>query len=91
MKGAEQLIAQMVYPDMTMKTYTALAPLTSPLDVHKLLLGCDPQTSGGLLVAVDPAFADEFRASARALNLPVFVIEPIGRIIAPTNHLISMV
>jgi selenide,water dikinase len=91
MKGVEQLIAQMVYPDMTMKTYTALAPLISPLDAYKLLLGCDPQTSGGLLVAVDPASADEFKASARALHLPDFVIEPIGCIIAPSNHLISMV
>lgn len=91
MKGVEQLIAQMVYPDMTMKTYSALAPFTSSLDAYALLLGCDPQTSGGLLVAVNPNFADEFRASARGLNLPDFVFEPIGCIIARSSHLISLV
>jgi len=91
MKGVEQLITQMVYPDMTMKTYSALTSVTSPLDAHSLLLGCDPQTSGGLLVAVAPDFVNEFKASARAMNLPDFVIEPIGCIIANANHLISTV
>ncbi len=39
----------------------------------------DPQTSGGLLVAVDPSFAATFQKLAAAENLPSMV--PIGRML----------
>ena len=52
-----------------------LAPLS---DAHKHLL-CDPQTSGGLLVAVSPQGEDEFLAVARELGLQ---LPPIGELAA---------
>jgi selenide,water dikinase len=39
---------------------------------------CDPQTSGGLLVAVDPAEAKTFRKDCLSMN---YSLEPIGEII----------
>lgn len=39
---------------------------------------CDPQTSGGLLVAVDPAAEEAFQAEARAAG---FDLQPIGKCI----------
>jgi selenide,water dikinase len=58
----------------------ALAP-----EVRDLL--ADPQTSGGLLVAVDPAHAAEFEAFANTLNLPA-APRPIGRMLAGTGLII---
>lgn len=90
MAGAEDLVAQMVYPDMTMKTFQTIASECAPLDARKLLVGCDPQTSGGLLVAVDPAAEEEFRELTRTLGLPDFVRQPIGCIIASSKHRIKV-
>ena len=39
------------------------------LDEARRFLLCDPQTSGGLLVAVDPAAKDDFEATWRTLDL----------------------
>ena len=39
---------------------------------------CDPQTSGGLLVAVDPAADEAFLAVARAEGLN---LQPIGELL----------
>lgn len=47
-------------------------------DIEKKLL-CDPQTSGGLLVAVDERFTDEFIAFAQTHYLE---LSPIGRLLA---------
>ena len=40
---------------------------------------CDPQTSGGLLVAVDPAHADEVKALLAERGMPS---EPVGRMLS---------
>ena len=41
---------------------------------------CDPQTSGGLLVAVDKAHSSEFMQLARSFDLD---LQPIGELLAP--------
>lgn len=48
-------------------------------DASRAIL-CDPQTSGGLLVAVDPARVEEFSSAASACGLHGLV--PIGRMTA---------
>lgn len=60
LNGAAQYASQFIYPDLTMKTYTSLSSKVSPLTSHQLIILCDPQTNGGLLVAVNPAKVDEF-------------------------------
>jgi selenide,water dikinase len=48
-----------IYPDMTMKNYAHYASKINQLSLQQLLILCDPQTSGGLLIAVPP-HATEF-------------------------------
>ena len=50
-------------------------------DPHRILLLYDPQTSGGLLVAVAPAHADDL---VRALDGAGVPAAPVGEVIAPT-------
>ncbi|WAH56288.1 selenide, water dikinase SelD [Pseudomonas silvicola] len=54
--------------------------------LHKLLL-CDPQTSGGLLIAVEPQARAEFLALARELGLD---LAPIGEFVAPQAHAVEI-
>lgn len=53
-EGLAPLLSQFVYPDMTMRNYNAFRAEMSELPAEALLLLCDPQTSGGLLIAADP-------------------------------------
>ncbi|HRE73734.1 MAG TPA: selenide, water dikinase SelD [Flavobacteriales bacterium] len=66
--------AQFVYPDNTMRNWSAFQGDVEGINGESLLTLCDPQTNGGLLVAVDADAADHFEQS-----FPVF---RIGKIIA---------
>ena len=50
----EEYLAAHIYPDMTMKNYSHYASKIAQLSLSQLLVMCDPQTSGGLLIAVPP-------------------------------------
>ncbi|MGB1311005.1 MAG: selenide, water dikinase SelD, partial [Leucothrix sp.] len=61
----------------------------SPLDDEKRSIVCDPQTSGGLLVAVDPNSRSEFLQITGASGLD---LKCIGEIVASGSqeHLITV-
>jgi selenide, water dikinase len=48
----ETYLSAHIYPDMTMKNYSFYASKMDQLSLQQLLVMCDPQTSGGLLIAV---------------------------------------
>lgn len=79
--GARALIEQGVVPGATARNlgwYTAtFAPEVTEID-KKLL--ADPQTSGGLLFAVDPAYADPLLAELERMGTPAAA--KIGRFVA---------
>jgi selenide,water dikinase len=52
MPGVETCLASFIYPDMTMRNFNAVSAQCSELDGRNLLIFCDPQTSGGLLISV---------------------------------------
>jgi selenide, water dikinase len=54
LNGVQKYLDLFIYPDMTTKTYSWLSDKVSDLSGEQLLLLCDPQTSGGLLIAVSP-------------------------------------
>ncbi|MBI1307461.1 MAG: selenide, water dikinase SelD [Bacteroidetes bacterium] len=54
----DHLINSFVFSDNTMRNYKAHHPFCSPMDGRKLGIMCDPQTNGGLLISVQPDFAD---------------------------------
>jgi hypothetical protein len=56
-----------------------LAHKVGPITAEQKAVLCDPQTSGGLLVAVDPSGRDDFLRLARARGLellPFGVLKP---------------
>lgn len=49
-----ELMKKMVMPDSTMRNFKAFGALADKMDAATLQMLCDPQTNGGLLLAVDP-------------------------------------
>jgi selenide,water dikinase len=59
-EAVDAYIAQGCVPGGTVRNWESYGEKISPLDGHRRTVLCDPQTSGGLLVAVDPAHEADF-------------------------------
>lgn len=77
--GVEYYIQAGCIPGGTARNFASYGDKLAdmPESWHHLL--CDPQTSGGLLVAVDPAGEQQFLALTREQGL---TLEPIGELVA---------
>jgi selenide,water dikinase len=77
--GAAALSAKFVAPDNTFRNWKSFEPKVSGIAGESLITLCDPQTNGGLLIAVDPTHADDFINVMSDLSGGPS-IQPIGRI-----------
>lgn len=66
----EEYIAQGAIPGGTKRNWESYGHKVEELEDPIRFLLCDPQTSGGLLVAVDPANQNEFETLLAKLDLP---------------------
>lgn len=73
--GVKDLSAKFVYADNTMRNWKAYESKVEGIGSESLLTLCDPQTSGGLLIAVAPAEESAFKELAAQHN---FQLEAIG-------------
>ena len=77
LEGVDYYMDQGCVPGGTLRNFDSYGAKIAPLtDVQKHLL-CDPQTSGGLLVAVSPEGEAEFLQVAAELGL---ALQPIGEL-----------
>jgi selenide,water dikinase len=63
-------------PGATMRNWQQVSAATGSLDFYRKAILCDPQTSGGLLVAVDANHLDQYRHVCMAAGLELS--QPIG-------------
>lgn len=82
-------IARHIYPDMTMKNYSHYASKISTMSLPQLMLMCDPQTSGGILISVAESAKSEIERCMHDFGLGAFA-KPIGRMTAPADKLIQV-
>lgn len=86
--GVAQYLAEGCVPGGTGRNFASYANKVSPIsEVQKQLL-CDPQTSGGLLVAVTPEGKAEFLDVAGGLGL---VLQPIGELTGRQRYSVEVV
>ena len=86
--GVDYYLSQGCIPGGTLRNFDSYGHGVAALtDAQKHLL-CDPQTSGGLLVAVSPEGNDAFLAEAASLGL---ALEPLGRMVARRSHGVVLV
>jgi len=79
LNGVKDLCAKFVYADNTMRNWKAFENKTNGIGSESLLTLCDPQTSGGLLIAVNKNSASEFLELAAKNN---FQLQSIGRFLS---------
>lgn len=85
MVGVKDLSAKFVYADNTMRNWKAYEEKVNGIGSESLLTLCDPQTSGGLLIAVNEKSEKEFLYLASQNN---FQLKSIGRFTSPKEKLI---
>ena len=73
-ENLKEYLDQFIYPDMTMKNFSTYSSKTTTLSGEQLFTLCDPQTSGGLLICVQPDAENEFLGLAKAENQSVWKI-----------------
>ncbi len=73
-------LEQKSFPGGTTRNFNSYGHHVSELSETQKYLFCDPQTSGGLLVSVDPMHSEAFQAQAASVGLGH--LHPIGRIVA---------
>jgi len=86
--SAETYIAAGAVPGGTKRNWASYGHHIVDLDEPRRFLLCDPQTSGGLLVAVDPGHQADFEAEMKDLGLEVEAT-PIGKLV-PGNERIQV-
>jgi selenide,water dikinase len=72
-RNLQTYVSKFIYPDNTMRNWQSYEKKVKNIGSESLLTLCDPQTSGGLLVCVDPAFQDVFEST--------FKLNPIGKLL----------
>ena len=77
-EGVESYIAQGAVPGGTRRNWDSYGHHIQELEDEVRFLLCDPQTSGGLLVAIDPDHRSEFEDLLRSMELPA---KPVGRMV----------
>lgn len=81
LEGLGPYLEQRVFPGGTTRNFDSYGHKVSPLDEEARAVLCDPQTSGGLLVAVEPAGREAVQRILRARGME---LEPFG-VLVPEN------
>lgn len=77
---AASLAARFIYPDITFRNWNHVkdeVTMTSGASAEKILLLCDPQTNGGLLIFVDPLYQAEFESKLKETATDLWLIGKI--------------
>ena len=85
--GVDYYLAEGCVPGGTLRNFDSYGEKIAPITEAQRNLLCDPQTSGGLLIAVTPEGEAEFLAVAAALGL---TLAPIGRLVERQSHAVEV-
>ncbi|MDF0730236.1 selenide, water dikinase SelD [Pseudomonas entomophila] len=85
--GVEHYLAEGCIPGGTLRNFESYGHKIGDLSDEQKHLLCDPQTSGGLLVAVSPEGEADFLACAAALGL---TLAPIGELVERQTHAVEV-
>ena len=85
--GVDYYLAEGCVPGGTQRNFESYGEKIAPITQEQQSLLCDPQTSGGLLIAVSPEGEAEFLAVAAELGLN---LAPIGRLIERQGYAVEV-
>lgn len=82
--GVKEYIAQGAVPGGTNRNFDSYGHWISPLSDEQKAILCDPQTSGGLLIAVRPEAVKKVQNLAESRQIPLY---PVGRLLEADDQL----
>jgi selenide,water dikinase len=85
--GVDYYLAEGCVPGGTLRNFESYGEKVAPIGDEQKHLLCDPQTSGGLLVAVAPQGEAEFLALAAELGLQ---LAPIGELVVRQQYAVEV-
>ena len=85
--GVDYYLTEGCVPGGTLRNFDSYGEKVAPLTDAQQALLCDPQTSGGLLVAVTPEGEAEFLKVARECGLE---LAPIGQLVERQSHAVEV-
>ncbi|MBU0808554.1 MULTISPECIES: selenide, water dikinase SelD [Pseudomonas] len=85
--GVDYYLGEGCVPGGTLRNYESYGEKIAPISEAQRNLLCDPQTSGGLLVAVNAEGEAEFLAVAAELGLS---LAPIGQLVARQTYAVEV-
>ena len=80
--NVDKYLAQYTIPAITYRNWNSYGSRVQEPSADVLHLGCDPQTSGGLLIAVAPEAIDDLMDIMSEYSIPSNCVETIGRVIS---------
>ncbi|MFM2136861.1 MAG: hypothetical protein RL021_2261 [Bacteroidota bacterium] len=89
-EGASEFRDRFVFPDNTYRNWNAYEKKVTGVNGPEFITLCDPQTSGGLLVAADPSVHHEIKTVLEQFGLHDHV-QPVGRCTAKGEFAVSVV
>lgn len=94
LKNISHYTSNLIYPDITFRNWASFEKKTflngltdSAKQAEAILILCDPQTSGGLLIAVDSHYEDEFISFTKKYG---FNLKNFGFLKEKTNILVTI-
>ncbi|SIR78908.1 selenophosphate synthase [Aquipseudomonas alcaligenes] len=85
--GVDYYLAEGCVPGGTLRNFDSYGEKIAPISEQQRNLLCDPQTSGGLLIAVSAEGEAEFLAVAAELGL---TLAPIGQLVARQRYAVEV-
>jgi selenide,water dikinase len=73
-EGLDVYTNQFIYPDNTTRNYSTYASSVKGMEGNDFMVLCDPQTSGGLLIAVNPKMENDFLVLMNTHKRPAYKI-----------------
>jgi selenide, water dikinase len=88
--GLNYYTDQFCLPDNTYRNWNSYEPRVGGINGTSFMVLCDPQTSGGLLVSVQPSAVEEYISLARLYLTDERLLRPVGRLCTKKDKTITV-
>ena len=88
--GIENYTKQFIFPDNTYRNWNSFEKKVKGINGPEFITLCDPQTSGGLLVAVAPDSKQEFIELVKDERID-YALKPIGRMTEKKEFVVEVI
>lgn len=86
-EGIDEYIKLNTIPGGTYRNFKSYGDKLCPLDHEQKMILCDPQTSGGLLIAVEETYSGNFENYCKKNNIPLY---SIGKTVPSSGNIVRI-